>query len=659
MTGTNRQLAPIFRLAAAAVVLGAVLMSPARGLGQEAGRDPVSLESVVVTTGMREEILREVPNNVTIIDSREIENSTSKELGSLLARHGLQVTSFPGGNISTVTVRGYKTDMNGEDLSGSVLILLNGHRIGTSNLTKLTTLNVERVEIIRGPAAVQYGAAAMGGVVNVITKRGSGKTGGSVQIGGGSYEALEAGGTLAGSNERLDFSLGYRFYTVGDFYTAKRERYAHTGTRNMNAANFDLGYKLAGAHRLGVNLNYHGTENSGRPDNIAFGTYSMMDNGNYAVGLSYEGAAEGGLLSWKVNYNFGEDTEKWYYVPYDEHYWTKVKFRTVQAMLNLDHRLISLTSGLDMAIYDTDRDFYPTEDKYTDVAFYLIAKLRLLEDKLNLTAAARENFYKISLPDDPDAEISKNNLTMSFGLTYSPADFLKIRANYGEAFLLPNSSQLFSDYLAYGYHWIGDRNLKPQTSATVEGGFDIFFKEFDFHLTYFASKFKDAIVSEEISPGVMLAKNMARSERSGFELEAGYDVGWALDQDFSLRPYVGWTRMTTAEDTLTGERLNDIPRDILAFGLTFEHPGWDFSASLRGTYYGKEKTMDNLYVFDLVDHGNYTVVDLSLRKKIFDWNGGKVDLMLNVNNITNTYYESFINSPNPGRNFNVILKYLW
>ena len=67
-------------------------------------------------------------------------------------------------------------------------MLLNGRRAGTGNVAMIMTRDIERVEIVRGPGAVQYGSAAMGGVTNIITRQGDGPVSGEVFGSLGSYD---------------------------------------------------------------------------------------------------------------------------------------------------------------------------------------------------------------------------------------------------------------------------------------------------------------------------------------------------------------------------------------------------------------------------------------------------------------------------------------
>ena len=151
---------------------------------------PPTMEEVVVTAGRIAEDKKTVSAHVSLIDREEIEQSSAATVADLLAERGIgHIQKYPGA-MTAIGLRGFRSDTHGNDLQGHVLILLDGRRAGTGNAAKLLTGNVERIEIIRGPAAVQYGSAGMGGVVNIITRRGA-ENGGAVGIGGGSDDQVE------------------------------------------------------------------------------------------------------------------------------------------------------------------------------------------------------------------------------------------------------------------------------------------------------------------------------------------------------------------------------------------------------------------------------------------------------------------------------------
>lgn len=131
-------------------------------------REPQSIDTIVVTASRREERLRNTVVATELIGAREIARAPVADLGALLSRFaGIQLDAgVPAGH--GVTLRG---------LGGPrVLILIDGQPMagrvnGTLDLARIPLRLVERVEVVKGPQSTLYGSAAMGGVINVVTRR--------------------------------------------------------------------------------------------------------------------------------------------------------------------------------------------------------------------------------------------------------------------------------------------------------------------------------------------------------------------------------------------------------------------------------------------------------------------------------------------------------
>ena len=93
---------------------------------------------------------------------------------------------------TSINIRGAATDGQGRDFKSQVLVLINGHRAGTANLSKMSLADIDRIEIVRGPSSVIYGSQNMGGVINIILKTGRTAPGTFVEGSGGSW-GLEQG----------------------------------------------------------------------------------------------------------------------------------------------------------------------------------------------------------------------------------------------------------------------------------------------------------------------------------------------------------------------------------------------------------------------------------------------------------------------------------
>jgi vitamin B12 transporter len=190
-------------------VLPAVLVAPvfARPSGAEEAR---TIEEPVVVTATRTPMrIEEVLAPVIVIDREAIERSGAGDPGDLLRFHaGLELARNGGpGQTTAVFIRGAD--------SNHTLVLVDGVRInpGTIGLAALQSIpaeTIERIEVVKGPRSALYGTEAIGGVINVITRRGA-RDGWSAEVGYGDYDTREAslnGGATFGRTE-LDVGLAW------------------------------------------------------------------------------------------------------------------------------------------------------------------------------------------------------------------------------------------------------------------------------------------------------------------------------------------------------------------------------------------------------------------------------------------------------------------
>lgn len=148
--------------------------------------------TTLVVTGAREALPTDrLAGDLVVIDRDRIRDSAADSLEDLLRREaGLQLSrSGPPGSNAGLLIRGAN--------SGQTLVLIDGVRIGaaTSGLPELEALSldlVERVEVLRGPGSSLYGADAVGGVVQIVTRRGRGAPQATLQAGAGGYGARSA-----------------------------------------------------------------------------------------------------------------------------------------------------------------------------------------------------------------------------------------------------------------------------------------------------------------------------------------------------------------------------------------------------------------------------------------------------------------------------------
>lgn len=162
----------------------------------------------VVTPGRVEQSIQRVGSAVTVITARDIEKSNPTTMAELLRGSPGLAISETGGPGATTLVR-----LRGAN-SGQTLVLIDGVRVNDSSsasgefdFSMISPSLIERIEILRGPQSALYGSEAIGGVINIITKRGSGPARWTAQAEGGSYGT--ASGSLGVSGSQADWSYAF------------------------------------------------------------------------------------------------------------------------------------------------------------------------------------------------------------------------------------------------------------------------------------------------------------------------------------------------------------------------------------------------------------------------------------------------------------------
>ncbi|HJR76854.1 MAG TPA: TonB-dependent receptor plug domain-containing protein, partial [Nitrospiraceae bacterium] len=198
---------------------------------------PVQAEEVVVSATKTPLPISQVTSAVDVITEEDLQKRHIKTVvDALRYSQGLAVFSSGGpGTTANVRIRG------GSDTQTLVLIdgaIVNSATLGSYNFANLTTDNIERIEILRGAQSMLYGSDAIGGVVNIITKRGSGTPQVNGFFEGGSFGSLREGGGVSGQKGPVDFSFtlsrwDFTGFSAADYRLGATERDAY---RNWTAS---------------------------------------------------------------------------------------------------------------------------------------------------------------------------------------------------------------------------------------------------------------------------------------------------------------------------------------------------------------------------------------------------------------------------------------
>ncbi|MDQ7003219.1 MAG: TonB-dependent receptor [Ghiorsea sp.] len=431
------------------------------------------LEPLVVTAGRIAENPANVSADTTVITRDEIEASQATTVADILRTQvGIDVANSGGlGKTTSVFLRGGN--------SGQTLVLIDGVRVGSVTLgsfnwADLSTVDIERIEIVRGAQSSLYGADAMAGVIQIFTRKGKKGIHTQVFAEAGTYGTKSGGASVQGGT---DSGVTYAF--TADKLKTDGFSAAASGTEadpyDRTTLSGRVGFQ-AGDADISLNVR-NSTGTTGLDGGFPFGDV-----------LNYTQKTKQNISSVQVVYPFSDTLESTFQISrsVDDSVGTKPTstsdFKTTIDQFtwqnHLDLNTASVLFGLDIH-KDNGKSSSAGFDK-TMTQQALFASFASSFDKVDVNASVR--YDKNS--------VSSNQSTYKLGSVFHATDAFSVSANYGTGFKAPSINDLYTP-------GSGNLNLKPETSK----GWDIGLKyqvqddelSYDIGVVYFNTQYKDLI----------------------------------------------------------------------------------------------------------------------------------------------------------------------
>ncbi len=445
--------------------------------------------------------------DVTTISSEDIERAGSSSLPELLQRQpGIEISNLGGaGKVSTLSIRG----------TGSThsIVLIDGMRVGAatsgfSAIEHIPLSQIEKIEILRGAASSLYGQDAIGGVIQIFTKKGVDGFKPYVGIGYGSYNTSNFQSGIRGGNNQTTYAINFAAMNTDGF-----SAFVPNPNNNVaNAASLDKdgfkNYSLSSSLNHKINQNYeidfqyYLSKSKNKFDNRFADFTPFVDYKNEARQESYAANLKGQINNaWQSSIKIGQSTDK---------YLDKQKFnpnigvvdegncggpcgaqdstlvdlyKTTQNQFAWQNN-IKLNKGSLTLLYDFLEQKIKTTDLYEKTQrtnHGLMIGYGVIEDKHNFQTNIRKDFN--SAYDDA--------ITGNIGYAYSINSNWTIASSYGTAFVSPSFNYLYS--LADKYA-LGNPNLKPEKSKNIEASIRYKDDSGSISLTMFQNKIDDFII---------------------------------------------------------------------------------------------------------------------------------------------------------------------
>jgi vitamin B12 transporter len=466
-----------------------------------------TLSPIVVTATRTAQSADETLASVTVIDRREIEQSQASSVVELLQSRAVGIELTRNGGLGTNT----SLLMRGTN-SNHLLVLIDGVRVnsaidGSFKWGNLPLEQIERIEVVRGPRSTLYGSDAIGGVVQLFTRKGEGF---HALVGGGSYNTARAeigtGGTLGAGSYHIN--AGY--LKSDGFSAAKPGTWGYEpdddGYRNTNLG-AGINYPLGISGKLAVTL----LHSNGDADTDAGSSTQRNDSASMAVEWA-------GSERWQQNVTLGHA---------EDHYDTNSGYiaHSLRDSLGWQHDLqlgdaSLLTGGIEYVAENGENEGAYNEHSRNSALF---AQYQWGGDHVDLLIGARS---------DEHSSLGRHNTgNITLG---GHAGRGRLYASYGSAF---NAPTFLQRYYPYG----GNTALLPEESVTTELGYRLG----TFTVNLFDTRIDNLINWDSVTSGF---NNVNRARIQGLELEYGRQVGsWQLNGGLTLQK---------AEDVGSGEQLN-------------------------------------------------------------------------------------------------------
>jgi vitamin B12 transporter len=566
------------------LLLASTLFLPALAAhAQDAGSaTTTTLPEKVVTATRVPTLIDQVAAGVTVITRAEIEAHGYTSLAQALQTvPGLHVVQSGGdGGQASVFVRGAD--------SNQVLVLRDGMPLndpsdpsGAFNFGVGSLADVERIEIIRGPMSGLWGSGAIGGVINLITRRGSGAAHGTATIAGGLPRAGLVAATLSGASNGFDYSLAAESHSEIGFDTTPRRESVYTGHRNgyrSQLVSVNLGYTPFDGTRLFAfaryrtatfgldelgNPAYDATDYTGRDRSFQgrLGVHSSLFDGAWETTLAlghldtlrrYSEPLEGAdpnATSGLSRYNGRRTEVQWNNTLHLPDWGMATENALTFAV---DHQRDNSRSHLDMSYGG-----WPYVSTVGASARHTAGSLGLqstLAGRLTLTGALREE----------NATYGGDAFTWrAGGVLALPEVWSRLKLSYGTSFLAPSLYDLFG---VDDYNYRGNPTLRPEKSEGGEVGLAVDLPLWDrrdgasVEVTLFENHIRD-LIEVVYGPGFAWSTttNVGRAFTHGVEASLSlHPARWA-DARFS------WT-YTVARDQ-SGAALLRRPRNQASASL--------------------------------------------------------------------------------------------
>jgi len=600
----------------------------------------IEMSSIVITGTKTERYLKDVPVTTQVIKGAKLRESGPMDVSQILNElTGVAVVENQFG--TGIELGGFGAD--------HILVLIDGMEIlgrtnGQLDISQIATDQIERIEVVKGASSALYGSEAMGGIINVITKKPQKDFNILLSGDAGSYGRLNGDITLMGGvgNWRSKLFANRRKYGGNDSNNNSLWENGSSYTKYNTGLRIDNPGILDGILRLDSRVFFE-TQNL-NTENIF---EDVTDNLRLTNRLEYEGNRK--TIQYKTGLEYSYFNHLYEQFVMSSGY-KKSSDRTIDNLFKVDmtfQREISnhlMNGGIGYEYESIESDRINTNKQNSNLIFGFAQDEWHLNQKLTFLAGFRID----------DHSLYGSYLSPKFSIMFKPEPISRIRFSYGNGFKAPTFKELFLDYhiLQIGYNIIGNPDLEPEISNSLifdmerwhtnkyHGRVNIFYNEIQNLIDYVSRGFN------ETGQHVWQTANIYKAITKGFDIDLTYFFTRKIEFTVGYSYLDTWDVDNKSPINLRAKHKgNSKLRIQLPFDIKF-----NVRAQYVGErYFGEEGITDGIFQESWIDE--YFLLHTNLNIPIIK----KIGLTVGINNITDVY--DAVWGPMPGREWYIGLRF--
>lgn len=579
------------------------------------------LDEIVVIASRSPQAVVDVIPDISVITQEEIRLAGQSSLTEILqGQPGVEISGNGGpGSSASVYLRGAN--------AGHTLVLVDGMRLGSATLGATSLENIppeqiERIEILRGPASSLYGSDAIGGVINILTRRGAGKPGVHISAGVGSYNTgkLAAGAGGESGNTRFSVQAGYQETDGISSYSANNPGYTGQNQDKDGYRNRSLTASVEQTLKPGQILGIDGFVSQGR---------NYYDG--YTPSVDYY---RDQTLSTLAVYSRNRLTENWNSLlrlgqgrdHSDDYSSVKDVFDTNQTQFLWQN---DIKAGAGNAQLGLER----LEQSVDGSTAYSVSSRSIQSFFAGYRMLSGEHLLQANLRNDDNSQFGSHT-TGYLGYHYRFAPQWQFGASGGTAFKAPTFNDLY-------YPGSGNPDLKAESSRNLEAALRFDGTRQHFSAVAFDNQVDDLIAWAPIAPGSWEWRpdNINEASLRG--------VTFVWQRGFEFFDLNATATFQQPEDAQTGKQLINRAREHGSLKLKRALGAWQVSGEwiLSGERFADADNTQKM--------GGYGILNLSVARALEkDWS-----MLARVNNLFDKEYELAQGYGTPGVNVFVGVRY--